>query len=82
MVELMCSRCGKRERHKDAVKFVQNGWGFCGSADYCRKCSRDLEKDESSLVHSHPRDVTFHLLHMVSMELEVMQHNERVRCKK
>ena len=44
-IDIMCSCCGNREtvsirNVSDSVALIQRGWGSCGSALYCPKCSR------------------------------------------
>lgn len=44
MVELMCSWCGRRTRHREAETFINEGWRHYGSVPYCPKCTKIVKK--------------------------------------
>lgn len=61
MVELICSSCGRRTRHREAAMFIKEGWRHFGDVPYCPRCSgflKNIDHDEYSMA--------LYLLHVLS----------------
>lgn len=48
-IDVMCSCCGNHqklsnERISDTADLIHSGWGSCGSALYCPKCSKEWKE--------------------------------------
>lgn len=52
-VRIYCSRCGNRRRlstkggSEDALAAIRAGWGSCGNALYCPKCTKTWNERNS-----------------------------------
>lgn len=77
MIELTCSKCGKIVRHKEADKFIYEGWKYYGDVEYCPKCSKTCSK-----IVTERYAMAYHLLHKLSLKIEIIEHNYRALEKK
>lgn len=48
VIDIQCSCCGNHESLKNSidatVEKIKSGWGSCGSALYCPKCSKEWKE--------------------------------------
>lgn len=61
MVELQCSWCGLIVRHREAEKFIEEGWRHYGAVEYCPKHSAELKK-----INHDKYSMALYLLHKLS----------------
>lgn len=76
VIELFCSKCGIHVRHKEAGKFIKEGWRHFGDVEYCPKCSKTVNS-----IDTEKYSMALYLLSNLSTEIERLQKAERLLSK-
>ena len=74
-IDVMCSCCGNHqklsnERISDTADLIHSGWGSCGSALYCPKCSKEWKERNGERPMGDERNTFFVITNLFFSAIE------------